>query len=569
MVIKMRIDTLRINIFRKFKDQELKIGQRLTCISGHNGVGKSTILGMLVHTSEMKMATGKTINKKQFRAEFGDLFKFSPNFDKTGSSLYEVSFEELPGFKDSSDFDYSPKIKYRGTWQKGERFRLIPMKEASRRTERKVEWPVFYLGLSRLFPIGESENFSTNVISGLSTEEEQFIMEKHKNILSIDDEYEEIHTHMLSGIKSGFGVKTGTYDSTANSSGQDNLGQILLTLVSFKRLKNKMADKWIGGMFVIDEIDATLHPAAQNRLIDLLYSFSEMNNVQIVFTSHSVTLIEHLYKKYQNSIDENALKNNPSPHKVEIIYIHYGYGEILLERNSNSDLIEKSLLSVYRADRGVNIFIYSEDNEARWFFDKLFLYFQHENIITSSPNNFSHIKVNLGNDQLLKLLNEDVLHFSNQIILLDGDVKDEDILQKIHANKGIYYKNSKFTNILKIPGTVSPEQLLYDYLVSLDSSHDYFRLTGDMSFTKDSIVNVGPFSSEYNMYTKNRDKYKKWFNDNQFLINELIKFWIVENKLAVKDFLLDLERIHNVIAKRNNFDRFIYDSEKVKELLGS
>ena len=54
---------------------------------------------------------------------------------------------------------------FRTTWQKygkedetAERFRLIPkwMKEDGNTTEAKLERPVLYLGLSRLFPIGES-----------------------------------------------------------------------------------------------------------------------------------------------------------------------------------------------------------------------------------------------------------------------------------------------------------------------------------------------------------------------------------------------------------------------------
>ena len=47
------------------------------------------------------------------------------------------------------------------------------------------------------------------------------------------------------------------------------MGLILLAILSFKRLKTSTSN-WSGGVLLIDEIDATLHPAAQKRLIDLL-----------------------------------------------------------------------------------------------------------------------------------------------------------------------------------------------------------------------------------------------------------------------------------------------------------
>ncbi len=70
--------------------------------------------------------------------------------------------------------------------------------------------------------------------------------------------------------KSGIGISTDYYDYLTNSSGQDNLGQILLALLSFRKLKEEQGDSWNGGILLIDEIDATLHPAAQSKLITLL-----------------------------------------------------------------------------------------------------------------------------------------------------------------------------------------------------------------------------------------------------------------------------------------------------------
>ena len=42
--------------------------------------------------------------------------------------------------------------------------------------------------------------------------------------------------------------------------------------------------------FLIDELDATMHPAAQIRLLNVLYEEAKLLNLQIVFTTHSLSL---------------------------------------------------------------------------------------------------------------------------------------------------------------------------------------------------------------------------------------------------------------------------------------
>ena len=81
--------------------------------------------------------------------------------------------------------------------------------------------------------------------------------------------------------KNGTGIETETYSYLANSSGQDNLGQILLAIFSFKNLKATLKS-YSGGILLIDEIDATLHPAAQFKLLDFMKKMSKELDLQIV-----------------------------------------------------------------------------------------------------------------------------------------------------------------------------------------------------------------------------------------------------------------------------------------------
>ena len=50
----MKITSLTINDFRCFKDSKFTIGQNITIFSGTNAVGKSTILGLLGNSCELK-----------------------------------------------------------------------------------------------------------------------------------------------------------------------------------------------------------------------------------------------------------------------------------------------------------------------------------------------------------------------------------------------------------------------------------------------------------------------------------------------------------------------------------
>ena len=78
---------LYLEDFRIFKDQTIHIGNTITAIAGHNATGKSTILGILGNTCELKSKFGTTITDKQFKTEFSELFKGSKAFDKRSGDI--------------------------------------------------------------------------------------------------------------------------------------------------------------------------------------------------------------------------------------------------------------------------------------------------------------------------------------------------------------------------------------------------------------------------------------------------------------------------------------------------
>lgn len=356
---------LKLNDFRQFKNMNILLGKNITVLAGRNSTGKSTILGVLANSGELKKKDGTTYSNRRFRAEFSEIFHGSKKYDASGSDRIQIDIVD----ENDNIIDYR---KFRTAWQneKGkDRFRVIPIKflDGGKKTEAKMQIPVSYLGLSRLFPIGEAneEKIVKNKINFMDDKQKNWFIEQYKQILSLYDTVTDISNYSIGETdkKKGVGIETDKYDYLTNSSGQDNLGQILMAILSFKRLKLQRED-WTGGLLLIDEIDATLHPAAQKRLIDLLIKEAKINNIQVVVTTHSSDLLKHICNKTAHNSDS---KNN----NVELYYFTNGNRHLEMRRNPEYSTIENDLLVESMLQNANKVKIYSEDAENRWFIKNL------------------------------------------------------------------------------------------------------------------------------------------------------------------------------------------------------
>jgi predicted ATPase len=81
----MRIESLSINKFRAFQNPvSLALGKNITCISGVNGVGKSTILAILSNIGEIRGF--HTLTGQPFRGEFANVVLFDSDHDTQGNN---------------------------------------------------------------------------------------------------------------------------------------------------------------------------------------------------------------------------------------------------------------------------------------------------------------------------------------------------------------------------------------------------------------------------------------------------------------------------------------------------
>ena len=390
-----------IRDFRMLQNKKIRLGKYLTMLAGWNATGKSTILALLANSTELKMEKGKTYNNKQFQADFSEILKGSKAYDKAESDRFKIIL------------DNNREKNFRTSWQdKGTRFRVIPKEkdQSGKINEAKFEYPVIYLGLSRLYPLGETDDKEINS-SDLKFDKEsdkQWFSDNYKEILSMHNEdIKEVTNIELNKKKNTAGINSQFYDWKTNSAGQDNISQILFSILSFKKLKRN--NKLNSGLLIIDEIEATLHPKAQEKILNLLIKESRDNGFQTIFTTHSLRIIkiicEKVYKKDENIVYSYFTKIN---------------GELSIEENKKYSDIEKDLtMPLYKKEENKKILVFCEDKEAEWFIKKLMDGYNKNLKIISEEG--------IGCCSLINLINLGGEHFKNYMFVFDGDVKPSDM----------------------------------------------------------------------------------------------------------------------------------------------
>lgn len=572
----MRVDKIEIKGFRVFEDVTFELGKHLTCIAGHNGVGKSTLLAILSNIGELKKSEGTHLNGNAFKGEFSQVIHGDEEHDDTGEKC-TIYFSDLPT-SHNPDNPYVKKLSFRTTFQqktvkkehkrnvnaiidgkeeevtivestvvksKNKRYRFLPIKTKERNTESKLTWPTYYLGLTRLYPIGESEEIKVETEKSIPEDINQKILTKHANILGSSHEYLESSSIVVSDTnkKKGFGVKTDDFSEKMNSAGQDNLGQILTTVYSFEQLKESQGEKYNGGLLLIDEIDATLHPVAQNRLIDFLYEKSVELDLQIVFTTHSISLLEHIARKQNKHVSRKDFQS---------LYLTNKRGKLEPKKNPDFISIKSDLMDTYiGADSSKTVPILTEDDTTRWFLKLLFKAYREK-----CDFQVSYVEMSVGWNQLIKLIKHDYIHYQNYLVFLDPDINQENLRTDLnHAIKGTPYKiNKNNNNIFILPGDKYIEKIMWDFLKKLDAGHQiYFEpVLESRNLTRSGLISQGPESDVYKSYKTEKEKIKKWFENHKWLCEIAFKYWIKSDEIhqEVIDFMSNLISAYNKIYHR-------------------
>lgn len=503
------IKSLYVSKFRAMEDMLFPIGQKVTVIAGQNATCKSTILGMLGQPFGIK--NEKSIFNKPFSTKFSDIFKFSKVNDIPGKHEYRINFcDENPFGKPSENVK-----SFKRSEKDASHIRFVTGKTRGK-GEGNLDYPVIYLGLKRTYPLGELGEIN-EVKHSLGEEEEALYNEWYKKIFFPQEEIAPVQ--LTSGSqKDTLAVNSKEYDYYANSAGQDNLGQILGSILSFMRLKKKLGPRYYGGLILIDELDATLFPAAQTNLIDLFYNLAGKLNLQFIFTTHSLDALSHIIDKRKHNKGD-----------TEVLYFTNVYGKLDLIVNPEMERIRADLnMETIPSKRIEKINVYCEDKEASWFIKRLL-----------GPSKSKLVAINdstFGGEELKSLARKNIPEFKNSILVLDGDVS----------------RANATPNILFLPGDISPERLFCEFLRSLPPSDSFW--SNDRGYTKQ--VFEKNLSDITNGRYEDREKMKKWFNNEKACwgrgAGKLFKSWEESNQSLVESFNQDFKTVFNSIAKRKS-----------------
>jgi len=302
--------------------------------------------------------------------------------------------------------------------------------------------------------------------------------------------------------------ESSNYDGESCSAGQDNLSQILTAILSFRGLEKKLGDRYQGGMLLVDELDATLHAFAQDKLLEMLCEESNKLGLQIIATSHSLHLLE---KAYQSSLKKDIEKPYLANSDGAIIRLEFStYQEM-------SDYLKvEATPPPTRKPRKVSVVF--EDNEGMFLFNQI-CGSKLRHYITRANT------ASLGGGHLKNLadMSKSLPELRDMIFVPDGD------MARTWPNPP--------KNLLTLPGDKRPETLVYQYLYSMKDSDPFWKKIGKTYTRQFAVTSKGGTSLGKG---DSKEWVKKWYNEqSQYWGHgnqKVFKSWVQTHKTECLKF---------------------------------
>lgn len=520
------IQKLHIEKFRGFQGVDCELGSQITAIAGQNGTQKTVLLGILsqpfsITDKDNPMISEVPLCGGNYKSAFADKFKFSPTFDVPKGhewTLYvdgeePFTLESIPREKGTDKVRFYRK----GDHSKGAGY---------------LQYPVIYLSLKRLFPIGEDQRLAESSRVQLEPEEIAEFKKLHEDILDTGDPIESPQ-YVESVNKNTLGVNTDCYDWRLNSAGQDNLGKIILALLSFRRLCNLYPDNYKGGILALDELDSALYPASQIELFKTLRHYAAKYHIQIIFTTHSLSLLEVVCRDYQES-----LKHNNSKGRIQVLYLEKNDGLIDLTPIKSYQTIKNRLNVSMDIEVPKKLTVYTEDDEAKIFMRSL--------LPAKWRSRIAFESCTMGCQNYLQLVGRKISAFQlpQSCIVLDGDARND--VKKIK-----WAKLGTQKNVVCLPGSDSPERELAKMLNNRELIRDDNPFWS--SLNPDYRRQVCFHHYKFDDIMADRDKAKDWFK-SQLPIwgktsNKAIALWSSYHKDEVEQFRSGIKEMINAFAQ--------------------
>ncbi len=271
--------------------------------------------------------------------------------------------------------------------------------------------------------------------------------------------------------------------------------------------------KYNGGILLLDEIDASLYPGSQLRLVQRMFRWAQDLDLQIIFTTHSTDVLQKLLSPECQG-------------DSEIIFLSNDTGEVknLQNKIDIERMINNLRLQLPEIKKRKKIYVYCEDNEANLWLNNLLgtKITKNLKIISGFPASF-----------LISLANFKIPDFKKSIFVLDGD-QDKSL------------KNNKCPQVVLLPGKKSPENVFYDFLNGLEPKDEFWESTG--GYTKQIFKSNSPIKPG------NRDTMKNWFKEQKPHwgargCTKLFTRWKKTNEKLANNFKKEFEIILNSLME--------------------
>lgn len=465
MVAKVKVKSLAFGKppFRKLGNFKIDFADRFTLIAGHNGIGKSTILGLVANTFGLTERGGPT-------SYFGE-----PYYANIERIVYLALSEVAEAQKDTSsapvvvatvngvEVKKRCAMTQRTIWK---RARVVPRtiekaEEDEVGQDAKVPLPTIYLGIRRLASVGEAdEKEVTSSKLAMHNDDSalmvHFVSEViHGPELNTDVTHQTIKGSRKKTAQPGYKL----HDALAVSMGQDSLGSIATALASFNQLKRDMGDDYPGGLLVIDEMDVGFHPHAIERLVKTLKSYANRLDLQIIATTHSPRLIA--------AVHPDGDGNSRAPDKV-VYLLDTKHPRLAPDQSLKAMLSDMAMTpddEKPSRKRKPTLAVYFEDDEAAQFCASLISTSKKSALSKRYGVRINFIPLGIGGSHLVNLPEKDPL-FLDRVLVVDADTA-------VHQDA---VARGNIVKLPSVPGATgvsrSLENTVKQFLRDISDAHD-------------------------------------------------------------------------------------------------
>lgn len=426
---------IRINSIRNIQscDLDIPLEKGLYAIVGENGCGKSTL--MLAMSLLVKPSSSKSFQSHDYKED----------------SYIDITVDDITDHWYISNGELTTEAR-----ENGERF------STKNYYNGFYEGSIFYG--SRFYDYNLVQRFMKKAeFESLIREADPFVIKTLSYILhGNEDHYSQLYKVKTKQIalNNGFKgipyfLKCGDYYTSQYnmSSGESMLISLIDFINNLTERNRYTSTKPL--MFLIDEAELALHPAAINRLIEMFSRMIKSINMVVLFSTHSTEIINRI--------------------KPDNIYMLDNMGGTI--RSLNPCYPNYAIRNLY-VPNGYDFLILVEDELAKAVVERLI---RGNNICTSR---LWHVVPSGDWGQTLKLQNDiqqsGLLGIGKRVIsILDGDIKSDGDEKAAELNLSLY-------TYLPIK---SVEKYLFKKII-LEGDNVFIKMIGDKYFTRRSINDI-------------------------------------------------------------------------------